>query len=198
MKSGYTKINAQKYQLCSIEGCEKPQDCRGWCRMHYHRYQRHGDPLIVLKTIHRHGLRHTPEYKVWDSMLQRCHGPNADKFVGHKHYFDKGITVCERWRSGFEAFYSDMGPRPSPLHSIDRIDGSLGYSLSNCRWATWDEQNRNRSFANTRGLPTGVGVWPKTGKFRAVLGNKYLGTFTELQDAIHARVEAEREYGYTG
>jgi hypothetical protein len=38
----------------------------------------------------------------------------------------------------------DMGPRPSPKHSIDRKDNDKGYSPDNCRWTTREIQNSNR------------------------------------------------------
>ena len=86
-----------------------------------------------------------PEYVPWCAMKQRCADPNRSNF---KFYGGRGITVCERWRSSFENFLADMGPRPSPKHSIDRIDNDGNYEPSNCRWATQREQCRN-----TRGAP---------------------------------------------
>lgn len=87
-----------------------------------------------------HGGRHTPEYSVWRGMRSRCNNPRASHFAD---YGGRGISVCARWNS-FETFLADMGARPSPAHSIDRINNSLGYSPENCRWATIKQQQRNR------------------------------------------------------
>ena len=87
------------------------------------------------------GLCHTPEYRCWESIRYRCHNPNSEDYY---LYGAKGIAVCERWRNSFLAFYEDMGQRPPDKNSIDRIDGTLGYSPGNCRWATAEEQSRNR------------------------------------------------------
>lgn len=89
-----------------------------------------------------HGLRHVPEYAVWNSMKQRCHNPNHS---GYYKYGERGVVVCERWRGSFVAFYEDMGPRPSPTHSIDRIENAKGYEPGNCRWATRKEQMNNQT-----------------------------------------------------
>jgi hypothetical protein len=85
------------------------------------------------------GIR-TPEYQVWRNMRQRCYNPSNP---GWKNYGARGITVCPRW-DAYEAFIADMGPRPSPKHSLDRIDNDKEYTSSNCRWATRTMQNRNR------------------------------------------------------
>ncbi len=86
-----------------------------------------------------HGLSRTPEYLVWDGMVQRCTNPKSEAW---KYYGGRGIKVCDRWRD-FQNFYSDMGPRPASL-TIDRIDNDGDYEPGNCRWATMAEQNSNK------------------------------------------------------
>lgn len=87
-----------------------------------------------------HGMRNTPEYSSWASIIQRCYNPNRGVF---SHYGGRGIKVCERWLS-FANFFADMGPKPSPDHSIDRYPDQNGdYEPTNCRWATQKQQMRN-------------------------------------------------------
>jgi hypothetical protein len=84
--------------------------------------------------------RPTVEYTAWDSMKKRCHSPSAGNF---KHYGARGVAVCQEWRDSFEVFLAHIGPRPSPLHSVDRIDGTRGYEPGNVRWATKKVQQNN-------------------------------------------------------
>lgn len=89
-------------------------------------------------------LSYTPEYRVWAGMIQRCTNPNNPKY---DHYGGRGITICKEWRK-FKNFYSDMGPKPTPEHSIDRINNDGNYEPSNCRWTTTKIQNYNRHTSN--------------------------------------------------
>lgn len=87
-----------------------------------------------------HGQSNSPEYVSWRHMKQRCSNPKRPDYI---YYGARGITVCERWNK-FANFIADMGLRPTIDHSLDRIDHNGNYELSNCRWATKIEQNRNK------------------------------------------------------
>jgi hypothetical protein len=97
------------------------------------RQTKHGDAPF-------HGPR-APEYRAWRHIKGRCFNPNVKSYP---RYGGAGITMCEEWAGDYRAFLRDMGRRPSPKHSVDRIEGTLGYEPGNCRWATATEQSRNR------------------------------------------------------
>lgn len=95
---------------------------------------------LQLETATSHGMHGTTEYRCWSAMLSRC---NNARHRGFKDYGGRGIKVCERWRK-FENFLADMGNRPSPTMSIDRINNDGDYEPGNCRWATSKQQIHNR------------------------------------------------------
>lgn len=88
-----------------------------------------------------HGLTHTPEYCVWESMKKRCLNKNNHAYP---RYGGRGITVCERWLESAANFVEDMGLRPSDKHQLDRIDNNKGYYKENCRWVLSIINNKNK------------------------------------------------------
>ena len=77
-------------------------------------------------------------YATWRTMTSRCRDKRKRNYYGRVH-----VDPSWRGRHGFERFLADMGPRPSPEHSIDRL--GQHYEPGACRWATAREQGRNRS-----------------------------------------------------
>lgn len=100
------------------------------------------------------GGKENPEHYIWRTMLARCKNPNAKNYAS---YGGRGVTVCTRWAS-YSVFLNDMGQRPSPDHSLDRINVDGDYEPSNCRWATRSEQQKNKRSTRlyTNGIFTGT------------------------------------------
>lgn len=102
--------------------------------------------IEVAKNRKKHGAtvggKESPEYNSWCSMKSRCNNPKNPQY---NDYGGRGITVCVRWLDSFENFISDMGPRPSLEHTLDRYpDNDGNYGPKNCRWGTKGEQSRGK------------------------------------------------------
>lgn len=89
----------------------------------------------------QHGMTGTPEFKAWKAIKSRCGNPNHKHY---RHYGGRGIRLWDGWEHDFPAFFAHVGTRPSPRHTIDRIDNAKGYEPDNVRWALPMEQSANR------------------------------------------------------
>lgn len=110
-----------------------------------------------------------PLHRTYEGMIERCYYPKASRYY---RYGGRGITVCDRWSrkpdkkaTGFWNFVHDMGPKPGPSYSLDRIDSDGNYCPENCRWATQQTQTANKD--QHRGERTG-GAKLTAGKVAAI------------------------------
>ena len=152
---------------------------------------------MIRRKSHGHatGNKKTATYNSWQNMIARCNHVDHHKY---QYYGGKGITVCNSWLVDFRNFLADMGERPAGL-TLDRIDSKGNYCKENCRWSDKTTQLKNRLVNNKHGYP-GIELRKDTGKYEAnAILNKvkhrlYYGP--NLQDAIAARKEWEKENGY--
>ena len=77
---------------------------------------------------------------IWENMIRRCTNPDHQSY---EYYGGRGISVCPEWIADFQAFFDCVGERPSPQHTLDREDNTLGYMPGNVKWATKKEQSLN-------------------------------------------------------
>lgn len=108
---------------------------------------------------------HWPAYKRWASMIDRCHNPRCPAY---KWYGARGVSVCDEWRGSFDAYMAYVGDRPTPKHSLDRIDVNGNYEPGNVRWATWSEQRMNTRQQAKRTTDAVAGKWWKSKRARAM------------------------------
>lgn len=95
-----------------------------------------------MKNWHNGNTNH-PLYSTWLGMIARCKYPST---ISYANYGGRGVKVCARWQGedGLFNFTLDMGPKPTPFHTLDRVDNDGDYEPGNCRWATRLEQSQNQ------------------------------------------------------
>lgn len=116
---------------------------------------------VAAKQSATHGKSRSPEYRIRLGMIGRCENTN---YTSYHHYGSRGITVCPSWRESFEAFFADMGPRPSASHELERRDNNIGYTPDNCYWATRQEQcnnTRHNRYVTWRGETHTTAEWSR-------------------------------------
>lgn len=109
----------------------------------------------------KHGQCGTPEYIAWHSMKVRCLNPHCHNY--HR-YGGRGITIHPGWIDDFEAFFRDVGPRPSKQYSLGRIDNNGNYVPGNVEWQTSEQQDRNKitnRFISWKGQTKTCAEWAK-------------------------------------
>jgi hypothetical protein len=108
----------------------------------------------------KHQMSHSPEYRTWINMIRRCKPNRICRET--KYHSQRGIRVCKSWLNCFDKFLQDMGPKPSPLHSLDRINNNGAYSPSNCRWAlprTQANNTRGNHLVTYHGKTMSISNW---------------------------------------
>lgn len=144
----------------------------------------------IRKRQTKHGRYYEPEHMVWRNMRKRCNDPRYAQWYG-------GVRVCERWDISYENFLADVGCKPTPNASLDRINPSGHYEPSNVRWVPKHKQAHNmKVFCTNKTGVAGVS-WSNTKqKWRAAIyvnnKQKHVGYFDDFDDAVKARKTAEQ------
>lgn len=129
-KSGFRRSQSEvargRTKFCSVK-------CAGA------KHSGESNPSYIHGNAKRSG--ESPEFRTWRAIKDRCYRPSS---ASYKNYGARGIRMCDRWLNSFPNFLSDMGLKPTPRHSIDRIDSNKDYEPSNCKWSTNLEQSNNQ------------------------------------------------------
>lgn len=188
-------MEMELYKICTVSGCEKTMRWGKYCSMHRARLLRRGSLGGAEPEQVKHGLHTHPLYHTWENMRARCNNPNH---TAYPYYGGRGIKVCERWNN-FALFLQDVGDKPSPELTLDRVDVNGDYEPSNVRWATHAQQTHNQNLDKRNKTGTrGVRYDSKFRVYRVAIGRNrkiyHLGSYKKLSDAIKARKDAEERF----
>ncbi len=139
-----------------------------------------------IQSVRSHGLTHSPEWRCWMAIRSRCNNPNNQEF---SNYGGRGIKVCRRWNNSFLNFLADMGRKPDPSYTIERINVNRGYSPENCKWIPLKEQYwnmRKTKYVFYEGKRVALGILYKMAP-RPITYNAFRGRIRkgwDLNDAL--------------
>jgi len=141
----YNAAFAKRYERVKNDPVEKEKNRKAKLRLYNHGYHKavYYADIEASRQKAREYREKNKDRAVWEGMLKRCYDPKNNMY---EYYGARGITVCPQWlgKTGYKQFISDMGPRPTPQHSLDRKKNDEGYYPDNCKWATDVEQGRNK------------------------------------------------------
>lgn len=139
--------------------------------------------------LDRSGLATHPIHDAWRKMLDRCYKPHNDRF---QYYGARGITVCDRWRESFMAFYGDVRKDWKPGLTLDRIDPHGHYEPGNVLWATYRQQSRNRRNVRLNPIAARVIRWGRANGISGLrLARAYGITASQVYDIAKGRTWVE-------
>jgi len=141
-------------------------------------YQADTRGLHSVKHGASRGYEKTPEYRAWRAMKSRCYNPRVHNFSS---YGGRGIRVSPLWINDFSAFLSEVGPRPSPKHSLDRKECNKNYEPGNVRWADIPTQANNKRESrrlNAWGVSAPISTWA------AWSGLKYMTIYARIAKGV--------------
>lgn len=140
-----------------------------------------------------HGMTNTPDYCIWSDMIKRCYNPRHKKY---DRYGGRGIQVCDEWKNSFKQFIADVGRRPEPSLTLERIDNDGDYRPDNVRWATRREQARNRSSNNIitfDGKSMSIAAWSDvTGISQGAIWNRIYNCGWSICDALTKPIDTRK------
>jgi hypothetical protein len=87
----------------------------------------------------------TPEYRAYKNAFHRCTNPKHQSWNDYGGRRDASCPTGVKFRfTSFENFFMELGQRPSPEYSLDRISPNGDYEVGNVRWALKDVQAHNK------------------------------------------------------